>query len=112
MAVSLTRWPPELYADDGDGPARDPTEDERAGVKELGPYATKVAKLYADAEPVKRRSGPTTARVFYCKRKLDDGTVCGARFEAFAYRAKYCPTCKPAMQMAWKDKHERGKMKP
>ncbi len=93
----MTRYPPELYADDGDGPARDPTPDEIAGVKTIGPHAAEVAALCADMKPGRKRGGPTEAQVYFCQHKLDDGTSCGARFEAFAYKAFYCPPCRRLM---------------
>ena len=105
------KWEPDKYAADGQGPARDPTPDESAGVKALGPHAATVAGLYADVDPAPKRGGPKDARTYFCRRKLDDGRLCGARFEAFAYAAFYCPPCRKLMQVKWKTRHE-DKVKP
>ena len=99
----------DILKDDSEGKGRYPTPDESAGVKFLGPHAAEVAGLYADVEPTKSRAGPTKARAFFCKRKRDDGTLCGARFEMFAYAALYCPPCRRLMQTEWKVRHDQGK---
>ena len=66
------KWEPDKYADDGDGPARDPTPDESAGAKVLGPHAAEVAGLYANITMIGTPRNPAAIRRRRCTFEQDN----------------------------------------
>ena len=92
--MTTARWPTELYADDGEGPARDPTPRDRRHIK--GPHYLEVEA--ANAGPIEAR---LDYRVVVCSRVQADGTKCGREFTATTTR-RYCPECRAATKAAYK----------
>ena len=103
-------WQPDIYKDDGEGPARDPTKDESNGVRKLGKHATEVAEMYAGSETNRTRQ-PSALRTLHCQFEADNGIVCEAPFTSRSGAAKYCEVCKPkAKAQQSKEYEERTKL--